>query len=579
MIPAQKTFYAKTRHIIRVASVALAIVIVRLFYLQVQMGEFFLEKSKNNFTRHESLLSLRGNILDRYGKILATNKPVTNIFWNGSGNAKLTEEQQKTIADIGLLLERPLEERIAPVTVAEKRFQKVALASDITFEQLSKIVERFSTDPNIKIETQFKRYYPYKSLASHLLGYLGYLGNSLGGKMGLEKLFEPTLRGKEGALTRIINSVGSLLAEYKTEDTFSGQDLHTTIDLSLQIIAERAFPEDKSGILILMDPHDGSLRVVLSRPNFDPNIFTNQLDSQQWQQVQSQKPFLNRICKASYPPGSTFKLVTLSAALETKVIDQYSTWNCIGYVTFAGRKYRCARKSGHGELTTKQALAHSCNKLFFETAKHLDIDIIAKYAEIFGLGKPTNMPLGENTGLVPSREWKRRVKGERWWLGETLSASIGQSFLLVTPLQVARMIGAIETGYLVSTRLLENTVPEYEPLQITYETRAFLRQAMQAVVTIGTGRTLSRLDDFVIRAKTSTAQTSDLSKKEESDEFLEHGWFACNFSFRGDRPLTLVVLTEKTGGAKLPMIIAKEFLLNYKELMEVRQKRELEKLA
>ena len=128
MIPAQKTFYSKTRHIIRVALLALIVVIVRLFYLQVQMGAFFLEKSKNNFTRHESLLSLRGNILDRYGKILATNKPVTNIYWNGSGNVKLTEEQQKTIADIGLLLNRPLEERIAPVAVAEKRFQKVALS-------------------------------------------------------------------------------------------------------------------------------------------------------------------------------------------------------------------------------------------------------------------------------------------------------------------------------------------------------------------------------------------------------------------------------------------------------------------
>ena len=520
MIPAQRTFGSKNIFLLKIGMLAVCIIVGRLFYLQIHRGKILFEQSQKNFTRTENLLSLRGNILDRYDNILATNKPITALYWQGTGNKKLNNEQLKIIKHIGLLTDKDFTDKQQTITHAEKHFKKYLLTTNVSFEQLSKIAEFFSGEENISIETKFKRSYPYKSVASHALGYLGHLGPSYEGRMGLEKLFEEQLRGKKGSLMRIINSVGTHLAEYETEETLSGNDIKTTLDLSLQRIAERTFPKDKSGTLILMDPHDGSLRVVLSRPTFDPNVFMNPLDPDQWQELQAQKPFLNRFCNASYPPGSIFKLVTLSAAIETGVIDPYSTWDCKGYVTLAKRKYRCARLGGHGELTTKQAVANSCNILFYEIAKKLDIDVLAKYAQIFGFGKPTSHLLSERTGLVPTREWKQQAKGERWWLGETLSASIGQSFLLTTPLQIARMIGSIETGYLVSTRLIENSTPHYEPLKIKYETRTFLRQTMHAVVTKGTARMFNKLDDFIIRAKTSTAQTSTLSKRKQGEAFL-----------------------------------------------------------
>lgn len=573
MIPAQRTFESKNIFLLKVYTLALCIIVGRLFYLQINQGKRLFEQSKRNFTRTESLLSLRGNILDCHGNILATNKAVTAIYWQGTGNKKLSPEQLQLINEIGSITEKDFSEKIQIITHSEKHFKKHLLALDVSFEQLSKISELFSHETNISIETKFKRLYPYQSLASHVLGYLGHLGSSYEGRMGLEKLFEEQLRGKKGSLIRVINSIGTHLAEYKTEETLSGNDIKTTIDLSLQRIAERAFPPDRTGTLILMDPRDGSLRVILSRPTFDPNVFMNPLDPDQWQELQAQKPFLNRFCNASYPPGSIFKLVTLSAAIETGIVDPYSTLKCKGHITLAKRKYHCARRAGHGELTTKQAVANSCNILFYEIAKKIDIDVIAKYAQIFGFGKSTNSVLSEQTGLVPTREWKRETKGERWWLGETLSAAIGQSFLLTTPLQIARMIGSIETGYLVSLRLTENSIPQYEPLKIKYETRAFLRQAMHAVVTKGTARMFNSLDDFIIRAKTSTAQTSTLSKRKQGETFLEHGWFAGNFSFRGSPPLTLVILTENAGNAKLPMLIGREFLKNYKELMELREKK------
>ena len=570
------TFISKKTWLLRLIVLSLSVVVGRLYYLQIQLGETFTNQSKKNFTRYETLLSPRGNILDTHGAIIATNRPVTSIYWKGSGNRKITPEQEKTIETLSKLVAIDFFEKKKEIQDAERHSKKFELIIDASFEQLSKVAELFSSDSNIFIETTFKRHYPHTTLACHLLGYLGHLDNEsdhpniIGGKMGIEKIYEDSLRGKAGSLMRIINSMGNHIAEYEIEKTHEGFDIVTTIDLELQKIAEAVFPIDQPGIFILTDPYTGSLRAVLSRPSFDPNMFLAAIDKKEWNTLQQQKSFLNRICKATYPPGSIFKLVTFSAALETGVVDHYSTWYCGGYSVLNDRHYHCARKEGHGELTLKQAFAHSCNIPPFDMARRLDIDTIARYAHIFGLGEKTNTALQEDVGLIPTKEWKKRVKGERWWLGETLSACIGQSFLLVTPLQMARMVGAVETGYLTSMRITEDMPIIKEPLAIRAETRNFLQQAMHAVTTKGTARRLSYMYDFIIRAKTSTAQTSALNKKKMSAEYLEHGWLAANFSYKGQPAMTMIILTEKTGGTQLPITIAKEFLQGYRRIMEQR---------
>ena len=569
-------FIQKKAWLLRITVLCLSIVTARLFYLQIHSGELFAHQSKKNFTRYETILSPRGNILDNNGAIIATNRPVTSIYWKGSGNKKLTDEQLKTIEILSQLLNTDFIEKQKEIQNAERHSKKYDLIIDASFEQLSKIAELFSNETNIVIETTFKRHYPYTTLACHLLGYLGHLDNdsdhpnTIGGKMGIEKMYEQDLRGKVGSLMRIINSMGNHIAEYEIEKTHEGYDIVTTIDLTLQKLAEEIFPLDQPGIFILMDPYTGSLRAVLSRPSFDPNMFLEAIDKKEWNLLQEQKSFLNRICKATYPPGSIFKLVTFSAALETGIVDTHSTWYCGGYSVLNDRHYHCARKEGHGELTLKQAFAHSCNIPPFEMARRLDIDTIARYAHMFGVGEKTNEVLQEDIGLIPTKEWKKRVKGERWWLGETLSASIGQSFILVTPLQMARMVGAVETGYLTSMRITEDMPIIKEPLGIKPETRNFLQQAMYAVTTKGTARRLSYMHDFIIRAKTSTAQHSALNKKKMSAEYLEHGWLAANFSYKGQPAMTMIILTEKTGGTQLPITLAKEFLQGYRRTMEER---------
>jgi penicillin-binding protein 2 len=552
---------------------ACCILVGRLFHLQIRQGSAFATQSKRNFTRYEQTLSLRGNILDCSGTILATNRPVTDLYWQGSGAKRLTLEHLAQLAQLATILGIPSFENYEELNKVERQAKKIPLATDISFEQLSKIIELFPEGTNIKLVTHFKRFYPYQSLASHILGYLAYIDKSGEGKTGIEKLFEETLRGKDGSIMRIINSIGTYLAEYELEKTLQGQHIVTTLDLPLQKLAEEVFPPGISGCFILMDPATGALKVCLSRPTFDPNIFTAPISCETWNALQEHKPFLNRICAASYPIGSTFKLITVSAALETGLIEQHSAWNCLGYSSFAGRKYHCVRKEGHGLLTTKLAMAHSCNIPFFEIGKKIDMDLITHYANLFGLGRATGSIFPEATGLVPSRAWKRKVKHERWWTGETLSAMIGQTFLLATPLQIARMVASIETGFLVTPRIMETTPIVCEPLAIKLETRRFLQKSMHASVTKGTARWLDRLHnkDFIIHAKTSTAQTSSLEKLKDGAEFLEHSWLASNFTYKNYPPLTLVIITEKTGRTGIPPRIAYNFLKGYKTLMDTKK--------
>ncbi|HEX4069509.1 MAG TPA: penicillin-binding transpeptidase domain-containing protein, partial [Candidatus Babeliales bacterium] len=319
----------------------------------------------------------------------------------------------------------------------------------------------------------------------------------------------------------------------------------------------------------VLNPADGAIVALVSRPHFDPNMFLDPISHEQWQGLQEKNPFLNRAFDASYPAGSTFKLVTISAALERNIISEDELWNCKGYTLFGGRKYWCARRCGHGEISVKKAVAESCNTLFFEIGKKIDIDVLAEYAHKFGLGKKTNIVFPEKVGLIPNREWKFDYKGERWWPGETLSVSIGQSFLLATPIQIACMIASIFTGYLVAPRLLINEPVVTNPLDIKPETIAFLQKSMKSVVKSGTGKSVRKIKDMTIYAKTSTAQTSDFSKRKLDEKYLEHGWFVGHFQYKEYDPLVMVVLVERVGAAQVATTIAKNFLIEYKKYMDM----------
>lgn len=451
----------------------------------------------------------------------------------------------------------------------ERYKKKIRIAQDISPEQLSAIEEQFPDHPTLSLETDFERYYPHGSSGSHIIGYLKReLNYHFLGKMGLEKIFHDTLKCQEGSLLSTVNSLGNPITTAELQQAHAGTDIITTMDIRLQKMCEDIFPKEYNGAFIIMDPRNGDIKALLSQPSFDPQLFLNPIPHAQWQTLQEQQPFINRALGALYPPGSFFKLVTASAALEHGLMHEHDEFTCKGYYLFGKRRYWCNQKWGHGKLSARQAVAQSCNPFFFRIGAEIDIDILHDYAHRFGLGEPTSIILPEKIGIVPSRSWKRTTKGEPWWPGETLSTAIGQSFLLVTPLQVARMIGAIFTGYLARPRILESEPINTKPLNIKESTREFLQSAMRATVDEGTGRSLKPVRDIEVYAKTSTAQTTDLQKRSLSKQYLEHGCCAGYFTYRNHPPLVFVVLVENAGSSRMARKVIYNFLINYKKMMQ-----------
>lgn len=551
----------------------LCIIFGRLLFLQIYHHQILAKLGERNFTRIKDIEPLRGNILDCHGNLLATNRPVINIDWVGTGLNKLSAEQKSTLHNIEKVLNKynhPIFIELSKINRAEKFSTSIRLASDVSIQALSEISEQCADNQNIVISKRFQRFYPHKDLACHILGYLGSLDNNsakTSGKMGLELIFNDILKGKHGSMNHIINSFGKNLHIANIANSQSGQDLTLTIDMKLQQIAQNVMPADHAGAFILLDPKTGALKALVSNPGFDPSIFLKTIGSDDWKTLQQKRPFINRAFNALYPPASIFKLVTFSAALEHDIISPDSHFYCRGYTMFKDRKYYCNKRSGHGVLDIKGNLAHSCNIACYQIAQKMSIDTIADYAHRFGLGVKTNTIFPESPGIVPSNEWKRTVKGEPWWKGETLSAVIGQSFLLVTPIQIACMIGSIFKGYLVKPRILELDPIETTPLNIKTTTCEFLQESMKSAIQIGTGRNVGRLKNITIYAKTGTAQTK--SRKGDIKDLQTdcHAWCVIYFTYLNQDPLAMVILIEHAGGSAVATAVAKKFLSAYMKMM------------
>lgn len=567
---------AKVKTIIACSIIALLMIYTRLIYLQIFHYQSLALQGKKNFTRISSIEPLRGNIVDCKQKLLATNRPVIHLNWIGTGNAKLDTTQLKIIEKIQQVLEKhnhKLLIELGQIKRAEKLGIHLQLARDVSIQALSEISEQCADSPNIEISKSFQRFYPHQNLACHILGYLGdnfshhTSDKETTGKMGLELIFDTLLKGKQGSMNKIINSFGKNLAISTIIQSQSGKNLTLTLDIDLQKIAEQLMPADLAGTFILYNPKDGQLKALVSKPGFDPAMFLKPISHQDWANMQKNKPFINRAFNALYPPASIFKLVTFSAAIEKNIIQPNSQFYCKGYHTFKGRKYYCNKRNGHGLLDIKDNLTHSCNIGCFHVAEKISIDTLADYAYRFGLGAKTNSMFPESPGLIPSNEWKRRVKKEAWWTGETLSAAIGQSFLLVTPIQITCMIGAIFTGYVTKPRILEDDPIQSRPLTIEQSTREFLQESMKAAIATGTARNMNRLKHITMYAKTGTAQTKSRSGETKEVQNDCHAWSVIYFTYKDQDPLVMTIFIEHAGGSAVATTVAKKFLAQYMKIM------------
>jgi penicillin-binding protein 2 len=533
----------------------------RLFYLQITVADIFKTIGTRNFTRYLTIPCPRGNIIDRHGTLLATNRPLCSLYWQGSGNRQLSDQDKEVLDTISSIVYKTLPS-LEIILVAEKKGKRHLLAEDLTFEELASIIELFPDYPALHIDSDHKRYYPYGSIASHILGHLAASQEDYMGKMGLERMYEEGLRGIPGSARAIINAMGKTLHVDHIEKPQSGYDVQTTLDLRIQKIAEDIFPDEFSGCLIVMDPHDGDILTLVSRPTFDPNIFINPIEQDTWETLIQKQPFLNRAFNL-YPPASLFKLISISYALENNLIDLDTTWYCLGHIEFGGRKTRCNNKYGHGTITMTETIAKSCNIPFFELGKKIKIDQLAHYAKKFGIGLKTGCTYFDRSGIMPTTHWKRTLYNQPWYPGETLSAMIGQSFILVTPLHIARFFAGICYNEMPKPRLTLDDPIEHTPLPLHKEVRNFLKDAMHEVTKKGSGRLLGSLQEVKIRAKTGTAQVASLEKREEGRGYHEHAWLAADCVFDDGHSIILVILIEHAGSSRVAVQVATNFLKKY----------------
>jgi len=578
----------------------LAVLIVRLWNLQIRHGEEYAKLSESNRIRVQAITAPRGNILDRNGNPIVTNRPRFNVVWIRE-DAPHPDEVIKRLAKILDLTIPELLDRIR-AGADHPRYVPTRLKEDVDWKTLVYIENNSFNLPGVQIEVLPSRDYLYGSLAAHLVGYLGeinqreletladqgYQPGDLIGKMGMEKLFDKKLKGEKGRQYVEVDVRGFAQKLIRIQEPLPGNDLQLTIDTALQQTAEQAL-DGKAGAIVVMEVATGRVLAMVSAPTLPLTEFVGGIASTTWQRLLNdpKKPLLNKPIQGQYPPGSTYKIVTALAGLAEQVVTPATVFYCNGSYTFGNRSYGCWKKSGHGAVDLKKALAESCDVYFYQVGQRLGVDTLAKYARMLGLGEKTGIAMEhEKEGLVPTSEWKRRRFKEPWQEGETLSIAIGQGFNLATPLQICRMTAAVANGgTLFSPRIVDSIrdpdgkVIEEFPAVATATVLAgsdALKTIQDALVEAvhgehGTGKA-ARIKGVTIAGKTGTAQVVKLSQFEEVPEeqipyrYRDHAWFTCYAPAEAPE-IAVTVLVEHGGhGGSAAAPIAREILKKYFEL-------------
>ena len=575
---------------------AFTVLFIRLFILQVIKGEEFSRLSENNSIRLQNIDPPRGMIFDRNGIMVVDNRPSFEI----GIIPKDARPVEATLDKLTDYIDIPMDQLRHKISKARgiRLYQPVALKRDIGRNALA-VVEAHKYDlPGVIVNMNPRRRYLYHGSAAHLLGYLGeinsgelkserypnYRQGDFIGRFGIEKTYEPILRGQRGGRQVEVNATGQVVNVLRTVNASPGNNIKLAIDHRVQQKAEDLL-NGVVGAVVALDPTSGQVLALASSPSFDQNAFWRGMTHEHWALLTSDplKPLANRAIQGVYPPASTYKILTAIAGLEEGVIDVGSTYTCPGYYRFAGREYRCWRKHGHGRVNVVRAIAESCDVFFYQVGQAVGVDRLAWFAKVCGLGAPTGINLDhEEAGLIPTAAWKKRRTGIEWQEGETLSLSIGEGFNLVTPLQMAALISAVANGGTLyrpeivlkvesaaGETIAVNTPETIRNLPISEKTLELVRKGLWEVVNTegGTARG-ARFAGLDISGKTGTAQV--VSRKEEEtdeeelpDHLKPHAWFVAYApSTEADIAVAVVVEHGEHGsGAAAP--IARELIKSY----------------
>jgi penicillin-binding protein 2 len=574
------------------------ILILRLWFLQVVNGPAYRAKSEHNRIRLHDIPPFRGMILDRNGDVLVDNRPSYDLY-------VIPEEIQDRPQLLNRLsslgdLDREVAERILDKAARGYPFKAVCLKKDMSRDELARIESHRYDLPGVMIHVSPQRHYFYEGLASHLIGYVGEISEKelssghfpenragdLIGKRGIEWKWQTHLDGIRGGEQVEVDAVGRRIAVVSQKAPTSGADICLTIDRKLQALAEESL-DGKHGAVVAVNPSNGEVLALASSPSYNPNLFVKGFDERTWQEIVASRdfPLQNRALAGQYPPASVFKIVVALAALEEGIVTPEEEIFCNGRFSLGNQTYRCWKRYGHGKMNLQRALVESCDVYFYTVGRRLGVDKIAQYARRLGLGKESGLDLGnEKDGLIPTTEWKLKRWGIPWQPGETVSAAIGQSFVLTTPIQLANLISLVFNGGRIYRPQVTKWVRkpngdslfEFAPISagdtgIKPKNLDLVKKALVGVVNQahGTG-SKAKLKDIIVAGKTGTAQVVALKKdngpKREEDiplKFRDHAWFVA-VAPASDPEIAVSVLIEHGGhGGSAAAPIAREIIKAY----------------
>lgn len=514
--------------------VIMLIIIFRLYYLQVFQADRYKMLADKNRISTRIIIPHRGLIYDRNMTPLAINQQ--------NFQALIVAEQTPNIDETLIAFNNimPLSdteiERIKKEIKKNKSFVPIKVKDNLSWDEMAKIQLHSSDLMGIYIDEGLLRHYPYEDLTAHVLGYVSYATpNDIKqsddpllkvpdfriGREGIEKTFEKKLRGKGGSLKLEVNAFGRIMQEINRIDSVSGDDIILSIDVRLHQKAAELFGNE-SGAVVLLDVNNGEILAFSSFPSFDPNLFIRGFSQETWSELEKdeKKPFSNKAI-LEYSPGSTFKMVVALAAMEQSIVNTQSTSFCSGKMSLGNHTFHCWKRQGHSHVALPQALQHSCDIFFYETALKLGVDNIANMANRFGLGKKTSTEIsGEKIGLIPTREWKQKTYKEPWQQGESMIVGIGQSYVRTTPIQLAKMTAMIANdGYEVTPTFIksENDINVGNRLNIPLSFFPPIKKGMYDVMNTPGGTAYVSGFNYKgkrMGGKTGTTQVRRISMKE-----------------------------------------------------------------
>lgn len=566
------------------AAVAVFLFLISGFWrLQIESPDVYSEQASRNSIKSLPILAPRGKILDREGRIIVDNHSSFSVILS---RENLKEEHLRAISE-GLNLD--YEDLLERLRRFRKRptYEPIIIKEELTPGEIAFVESHRdpATFPEMELIHAQKRLYPREGFAAHLIGYVGevsenelntaefidYEQGDVVGKQGLERQYNRHLMGVDGQRQVVVDNRGKERSSFGLKEAVPGKNLQLTIDLDVQAVAELAM-EGRRGAVVALDPRTGEIIAMVSRPAYDPNRFAGRILAKDWREIitNPEKPMLNRAIQAQLAPGSTFKPLMALAGLETGILTPDFQVSCGGGAMFYGRWFKCHLRGGHGlRVDLRKALAQSCDVFFYTLGNKMGIDAIAKYSEMAGLGSRTGVDLpAETEGTVPSSKWKMRNFREKWYAGETISVSIGQGALTVSPLQLAHAIGGIATGGVWAKphlTLEEAAIGEARRANISIDNVLKVIDGMHAVVNGGGTGARAKIPGLEVAGKTGTAQlaSNDVLKGTTLGRTMkDNAWFV-GFAPNDSPELVVVALFEAGEHGNLAAPIVRDVIKAY----------------